>query len=106
MSKIKKQNLIPIPPQFDRSKLQTVGTFPNPETINQTVADLTNKPLVAEARAVGRPKKLPAEGRIAYNTMIREDYIIKLKITAAQNRTSMADLIDEALTDYFKKIEK
>jgi hypothetical protein len=104
MSKIKKQNIIPIPPQFDKSKLQSVGGFPTTETINQTVADLTQKPLVVETRNVGRPKKIPAEGRIAYNTMIREDYIVKLKIAAAQNRLSMADLIDTALRDYFEKM--
>lgn len=103
MSKIKKQNVIPIPPQLDRTKLQSTGSFLNPEEINQTVADLTNKPLVAEVRSVGRPKKTPAEGRIAYNTMIREDYVIKLKIMAAQQRKSMADLIDEALKDFFDK---
>lgn len=103
MSKIKKQNIIPIPPQLDRSKLQSFGSFPTTETINQAVADLTNKPLLIETRTAGRPKKIPAEGRIAYNTMIREDYIVQLKISAAQKRVSMADLIDEALTDFFGK---
>ena len=104
MSKVKKQNIIPIPLQLDRTKLQPVGSFPTTETINQTVADLTNKPLIAEIRTTaGRPKKIPAEGRMAYNTMIREDYIVKLKIAAAQKRVSMADLIDAALTDFFAK---
>jgi hypothetical protein len=126
MSKIKKQNILPIPPQFDRSKLQTVGTLPNTESVNKSVADLTQKtkPVKQAAKPVavakpvfvavieepetpsrtaGRPKKLPSEGRITYNTMIRDGYVMDLKIMAAQKRVSVADLLEEALTDFFAK---
>jgi hypothetical protein len=127
MSKIKKQNILPIPPQFDRSKLQTVGTLPNTESVNKSVADLTQKTkpvkqaakpvMVAKpvfvaavmeepetpSRMAGRPKKLPSEGRITYNTMIRDGYVMDLKIMAAQKRVSVADLLEEALTDFFAK---
>lgn len=117
MSKIKKQNILPIPPQFDKSKLQSIGTLPNTEAVNQSVADLTQhtspvaKTVIAAAivapetpsRAAGRPKKLPAEGRITYNTMIRDGYVMDLKIMAAQMRVSVADLLEEALTDFFAK---
>jgi hypothetical protein len=110
MSKIKKQNILPIPPQFDRAKLQAAGTLPNIESVNQSVANLTGKPLQADEptqdspnKPVGRPKKMPSVGRIAYNTMIQEDLIIQLKIMAAHNRLSTADLIEEALLDFFEK---
>jgi hypothetical protein len=130
MSKIKKQNILPIPPQFDKSRLQTVGHLPNTESVNKSVADLTQKPKpvkqavkpVVSARPVvtkvvapifeepemptrlaGRPKKLPSEGRITYNTMIRDGYVMDLKIMAAQKRVSVADLLEEALNDFFAK---
>ncbi len=130
MSKIKKQNILPIPPQFDKSKLQSIGSLPNTESVNQSVANLTQQPTTVvkvekptpksakkpvvtavvaivepetPSRVAGRPKKLPAEGRITYNTMIRDGYVVDLKIMAAQKRVSVADLLEEALTDFFAK---
>jgi hypothetical protein len=105
MSKIKKQNILPIPPQFDRSKLQNTGNLLDAQAVNQTVANLTGQSLTAPTptRSAGRPKKATEVERMAYNTMLRDDYIVNLKIMAAQKRVSVADLIDEALTDFFAK---
>jgi Ribbon-helix-helix domain len=110
MSKIKKQNILPIPTQFDKSKLKTTGSLPNSETVNQTVASLTGKTLIeptqedsSPTRPVGRPKKMPAAGRVPYNTMVHEDNIMRLKILAAKKRVSAADLLEEALLDFFEK---
>ena len=109
MSKLKKQNILPIPPQLDKNKLRSTGNFPNPDAVNQTVANLTGKivPILAEdpapTRPVGRPKKMPAAGRVPYNTMVHEDNIMHLKILAAKKRVSAADLLEEALLDFFEK---
>ena len=110
MSKIKKQNILPIPSQFDKSKLKTTGTLPNSDTVDKTVANLTGKTLttpteedLSPTRPVGRPKKMPAAGRVPYNTMVHEDNIMNLKILAAKKRVSAADLLEEALLDFFEK---
>jgi hypothetical protein len=113
MSKIKKQNILPIPSQFDKSKLKTTGSLPNSETVNKTVANLTGKALItpieddlSPTRPVGRPKKMPAAGRVPYNTMVHEDNIMQLKILAAKKRVSAADLLEEALLDFFEKYKE
>jgi hypothetical protein len=113
MSKIKKQNILPIPTQFDKSKLKTTGSLPNSETVNKTVANLTGKTLIetneddlSPTRPVGRPKKMPAAGRVPYNTMVHENNIMQLKILAAKKRVSAADLLEEALLDFFEKYKE
>lgn len=53
---------------------------------------------------MGRPKKEIAEGRVRFTTMFQPSIIKWLKIQAAENNSSVADILEIAVNFY--KYEK
>ena len=118
----KKQRVLPIAQKIEINKEAfSAESLPDLEAVNQTVALVTGKPLqsaantaqilsrprvlgedytpqyqppVAPPRQIGRPKKAIADGRIKYNTMIKPEWIRKLRIRAAEQDISPADLLE------------
>lgn len=123
---MKKQRITPIaePIQISQDAF-TSSSLPNPETVNQAVAQVTGKPMqptqpVAPPpvysqqpppqyfapqmppepiRQIGRPKKAIADGRIKYNTMLKPEHIRRLRIRAAENDMTPADLLELVLQE-------
>lgn len=50
-----------------------------------------------EHRQIGRPKKAIADGRIKYNTMLKPEFIRRLRIKAAEGDMTPADLLEVIL---------
>ena len=117
---IKKQRILPIADKIeintDAFNTESSGSLPDLASVNQTVALVTGKPiqpptLIAETtppqyqqpaippRQIGRPKKEIADGRIKYNTMIKPEWIRKLRIRAAEQDISPADLLERIFQD-------
>jgi hypothetical protein len=114
----KKQRITPIaePIQISQEAF-TSSSLPNPETVNQAVAQVTGKPVpppptvyVQQAppqyfapppppKQIGRPKKAIADGRIKYNTMLKPEHIKRLRIRAAENEMTPADLLELILQE-------
>jgi hypothetical protein len=116
---MKKQRITPIaePIQISQEAF-TSSSLPNPETVNQAVAQVTGKPVpppqtayVQQAappqyfappqppKQIGRPKKAIADGRIKYNTMLKPEHIKRLRIRAAENEMTPADLLELILQE-------
>jgi hypothetical protein len=115
----KKQRILPIAQKIE---INTEGfnaeSLPDSDAVNQTVALVTGKSLqsvavtaeipvpsvrdytpqyqqpVVPPKQIGRPKKEIADGRIKYNTMIKPEWIRKLRIRAAEQDISPADLLE------------
>ncbi len=118
----KKQRVLPIAQKIEiNTEAFSTESLPDLDSVNQTVALVTGKPLqqvvlpaeissralgvggdytpqyqqpVAPPRQIGRPKKEIADGRIKYNTMIKPEWIRKLRIRAAEQDISPADLLE------------
>lgn len=115
----KKQRILPIAQKIEiNTEAFSAENLPDLDAVNQTVALVTGKPLqtiavtaeipspntrdytpqyqqpVAPPRQIGRPKKEIADGRIKYNTMIKPEWIRKLRIRAAEQDISPADLLE------------
>jgi hypothetical protein len=111
----KKQRIIPIAEKIEiNTEAFAAGNLPDLDAVNQTVAYVTGKPIQTTAtvidvvtpqlmqyqqpeappRQIGRPKKEIADGRIKYNTMIKPEWIRKLRIRAAEQDISPADLLE------------
>ena len=113
---MKKQRITPIaePIQISQEAF-TSSSLPNPETVNQAVAQVTGKPVqppvyVQQAppqyfappqppKQIGRPKKMIADGRIKYNTMLKPEHIRRLRVRAAENDMTPADLLELILQE-------
>jgi hypothetical protein len=113
---MKKQRITPIaePIQISQDAF-TSSSLPNSETVNQAVAQVTGKPVsppvyVPQAmppqyfvppppKQIGRPKKAIADGRIKYNTMLRPEHIRRLRVRAAENDMTPADLLELILQE-------
>lgn len=121
---MKKQRITPIaePIQISQDAF-TSSSLPNQETVNQAVAQVTGKPLQPSQptppaypqqappqyfapqmppepiRQIGRPKKAIADGRIKYNTMLKPEHIRRLRIRAAENDMTPADLLELVLQE-------
>ncbi len=121
---MKKQRITPIaePIQISQDAF-TSSSLPNPETVNQAVAQVTGKPVQPiqppqpvyqqppppqyfapqmpsePIRQIGRPKKAIADGRIKYNTMLKPEHIRRLRIRAAENDMTPADLLELILQE-------
>jgi hypothetical protein len=50
-------------------------------------------------KQIGRPKKAIADGRIKYNTMLRPEHIRRLRVRAAENDMTPADLLELILQE-------
>lgn len=118
---MKKQRITPIAETIQISQEAFTGSsLPNPEVVNQAVAQVTGKPVqpiplpqtvyvpqsppqyfvVPEPpKQIGRPKKAIADGRIKYNTMLKPEHIRRLRIRAAENDMTPADLLEQILTE-------
>jgi hypothetical protein len=107
----KKQRITPIaePIQISQDAF-TSSSLPNPETVNQTIAEVTGKPIpqvivpqvpvvVAPVKQTGRPKKAIAQGRNKYNTMLKPEHIRRLRVRAAENDMTPADLLELILQE-------
>jgi hypothetical protein len=115
----KKQRVLPIAQKIEiNTEAFSAESLPDLDAVNQTVALVTGKPLqsaaiaaeipppssrdytpqyqqpVAPPKQIGRPKKEIADGRIKYNTMIKPEWIRKLRIRAAEQDISPADLLE------------
>jgi hypothetical protein len=119
---MKKQRITPIaePIQISQEAF-TSSSLPNQEMVNQAVAQVTGKPVqpvqptppvyVQQAppqyfappppppKQIGRPKKAIADGRIKYNTMLKPEHIKRLRIRAAENEMTPADLLELILQE-------
>jgi hypothetical protein len=109
----KKQRITPIaePIQISQDAF-TASSLPNPETVNQTIAEVTGKPMpqiivqqqvpvviAAPVKQTGRPKKAIAQGRNKYNTMLKPEHIRRLRVRAAENDMTPADLLELILQE-------
>jgi hypothetical protein len=114
---MKKQRITPIaePIQISQDAF-TSSSLPNPETVNQAVAQVTGKPVAPPPvyvqqvppqyfappqpiKQIGRPKKAIADGRIKYNTMLKPEHIRRLRVRAAENDMTPADLLELILQE-------
>ena len=109
----KKQRILPIADKIEiNQEAFTNENLPNSEAVNQTVALVTGKPIQAAAeippqyqqqfvapKQIGRPKKEIADGRVKYNTMIKPEWIRALRIRAAEQDISPADLLERIFQD-------
>jgi hypothetical protein len=118
---MKKQRITPIaePIQISQEAF-TSSSLPNQETVNQAVAQVTGKPVPVPPppppvyiqpappqyfapppppKQIGRPKKAIADGRIKYNTMLKPEHIKRLRIRAAENEMTPADLLELILQE-------
>lgn len=117
----KKQRIIPIAEKIEiNSDAFTASSLPDSHAVNQTIAIVTGKTLPPSVDAplqqgneamassqnipqppkqIGRPKKEIADGRIKYNTMIKPEWIRKLRIRAAEQDISPADLLERILQE-------
>lgn len=122
---MKKQRITPIaePIQISQEAF-TSSSLPNSETVNQAVAQVTGKPVTPvppvqppppvyvqqvgppqyfapppPPKQIGRPKKAIADGRIKYNTMLKPEHIKRLRIRAAENEMTPADLLELILQE-------
>ncbi len=115
---MKKQRITPIaePIQISQEAF-TSSSLPNSEMVNQAVAQVTGKPVPPPTYApqampptyfappppplkqIGRPKKAIADGRIKYNTMLRPEHIRRLRVRAAENDMTPADLLELILQE-------
>jgi hypothetical protein len=118
---MKKQRITPIaePIQISQDAF-TSSSLPNSETVNQAVAQVTGKPMPPPPvyapqqappqyfvpqmqqeppKQIGRPKKAIADGRIKYNTMLKPEHIRRLRIRAAENDMTPADLLELVLQE-------
>ena len=113
----KKQRILPIADKIEiNQEAFTNENLPDSEAVNQTVALVTGKPvpsvvtaaeiappqyqqLIAPPKQIGRPKKEIADGRIKYNTMIKPEWIRALRIRAAEQDISPADLLERIFQD-------
>ncbi len=117
----KKQRIMPIAEKIEiNSDAFTASSLPDSDAVNQTIAIVTGKTLPPSVEAplqqrsetipsfqnmpqppkqIGRPKKEIADGRIKYNTMIKPEWIRKLRIRAAEQDISPADLLERILQE-------
>ncbi len=109
----KKQRILPIADKIEiNQEAFTTQSLPDSEAVNQTVALVTGKPvallevappqyqqLIAPPKQIGRPKKEIADGRVKYNTMIKPEWIRALRIRAAEQDISPADLLERIFQD-------
>jgi hypothetical protein len=114
---MKKQRIIPISEKIEinTAAFEPSGNLPDISTVNQAVAVVTGKPMqvvventppqyivVSEPvtpKQIGRPRKEIADGRIKYNTMLQPTWIRKLRIRAAEQDITPADLLERILED-------
>lgn len=110
----KKQRILPIADKIEiNTEAFTNENLPDSEAVNQTVALVTGKPVQVAAethtsqyqqqfappKQIGRPKKEIADGRVKYNTMIKPEWIRALRIRAAEQDISPADLLERIFQD-------
>ena len=115
----KKQRILPIADKIEiNQEAFTTQSLPDSEAVNQTVALVTGKPIQVAAeilpphlslreyqqqfappKQIGRPKKEIADGRVKYNTMIKPEWIRALRIRAAEQDISPADLLERIFQD-------
>ena len=109
----KKQRILPIADKIEiNTEAFTNENLPDSEAVNQTVALVTGKSVQVSAeippqyqqsfvapKQIGRPKKEIADGRVKYNTMIKPEWIRALRIRAAEQDISPADLLERIFQD-------
>ena len=116
----KKQHISRVePPTFDATKFAVTGNLPTPETVNQSVSEVTGveaeketkkkTPSVKEPIKTEKPKKSEIErgrdargalNRVGITALVDKDLLKQTKILAIQKGLSMSDIINDALVVY------
>ena len=73
--------------------------LPTSQEVEKTIQAIT-KP--TDQAPPGRPIKPHAAGRMRLTTVLQGDYIEKLRIYAAMNRISFADVLDMAVKKFIR----
>ncbi len=89
-------------------KLRTEGFFnnkpaaklPSPDEVNKTIAKVTGK----EEELEQRPPKVVQQKRVPLTTAITPENRAKLEVASIHSKSSVADLLNNALEHYFEHV--
>ena len=128
-----KKRITPLPVAAPRKTTDIIqsGNLPEPEAVNQAVANLTGMvlppptppPTFAAApeppkavitppqpqqqivmfKTFGRPPKMEAIGRDKFTTRLKTELVVALKTRAAQRKITVADLVELIITENIER---